>query len=490
MNTPPEYHDPAELAAAEILTWLSSTRPTSAEPGELLRLLQLLDSAPLPAEAQQRFLDLLYSQALRLATNLTGSLSSQALPLPRPLRQRTRQTASLLALLAETYARNPASPATPAATRPHHLWQALQASLWQLRTDQQSAAPSEPGTWLRIHALYRRAREQGIHQHPGPRRTASIEALYLQLVLAAIAQPTSFSPDEIGFIGDYLAQSLPLPELTQHPGQARTTFWIDPDKDLPAQALVRRNPPPETAILYLDCQTLAARIGEHCQQLQQGSTAEQLGLPPQAPGFPLPATLRRLQQLWGEPARRRFPRRRQSYRASLLSGLDTLCQLARDDTTSPPGSHWMVINESPDGYALMHVSGDSSSIRVGDVVAIRPQRDATSDRSHWQPCLIRWVVSDNPEHLEIGLQVLAPQMQAAEIAGLPQATPALFLPEKPPLRPQAGLVVAAGSLPGQPERLLLLVEQGNLCIREVRPTRLDDQTASVEIFSVEPDHSR
>ncbi|WP_371323037.1 hypothetical protein VX159_11535 [Dechloromonas sp. ZY10] len=490
MNTPPEYHDPAGQAAAEILAWLSSTRPASAEPGELLRLLQLLDSAPLPSEPRQRFLDLIYSQALRLATNLTGSLGTQTLPLPRPLRQRTRQTASLLALLAETYARSPAFPATPAATRPHHLWQALQASLWQLRTDQQSAAPSEPGTWLRIHALYQRAHEQGIHQHPGPRHTASIEALYLQLVLAAIAQPTSFSPDEIGFIGEYLAQSLPLPELSQRPGQPPTTFWIDPNKDLPAQALVRRNPPPETAILYLDCQALAARIGEHCQRLQQGATSERLGLPPLPPGLPLPATLRRLQQLWGEPARRRFPRRRQSYRASLLSGLDTLNKFARDGSCAQPGSQWMVINESPDGYALMHLSGDSSNIRVGDVVAIQPQRDSTTDRANWQTSLIRWVVSENPEHLEIGLQVLAPQMQAAEIAGLAERIPALFLPEKPPLRPQAGLIVAAGSLPGQPERLLLLVEQGNLCVREVRPTRLEEQTASVEIFSVEPDHSQ
>lgn len=489
MTTPLEYHDPAGQAAAEILAWLSSPRPTAAEPGELLRLLQLLDSAPLPPEPRQRFLDLIYSQALRLGESLAASLPQQALPLPRPLRQRTRQTAGLLALLARTYARRADAPEESAESRARSLWQALQASLWQLRTDQRSAAPSEPGTWLQIHAIYRLARQQGTHRQPGPRGTASIEALYLQLVLAAIAQPTSFTPDEIDFIGHYLAQCLPLPSLDTAPGNPPTTFWIDPDKDLPAQALVRRNPPPEAAILYLDCQALAANIGDHCRQLQQGASGEQLGLPPGSTAFSLAATLRRLHQLWGEPARRRFPRRRQSYRASLLSGLEPLRRLARDGERVAAGSEWMVINESPDGYALMHVSGDSSAVRVGDVVAIQAQREPEQGAAGWQACLIRWVVSDNPEHLEIGLQVLAPQMLAAEIAGLAQRTPALLLPEKPPLRPQAGLIVPAGSLPGQPERLLLLVEQGNLCVREVRPIRLDEQTASVEIFSVEPDHS-
>ena len=39
--------------------------------------------------------------------------------------------------------------------------------------------------------------------------------------------------------------------------------------------------------------------------------------------------LRRLATLWGHPAKRKFPRRRQSYRADLCSGLDRLWQLLR-----------------------------------------------------------------------------------------------------------------------------------------------------------------
>ena len=51
------------------------------------------------------------------------------------------------------------------------------------------------------------------------------------------------------------------------------------------------------------------------------------------------------------------------------------------------------------------------------------------------------------------------------------------------------LVAPTGQLKEQEVRLIVLVEQGNIEIREVRPTVLTEQTSSIDVFSVEPDES-
>ena len=64
---------------------------------------------------------------------------------------------------------------------------------------------------------------------------------------------------------------------------------------------------------------------------------------------------------------------------------------------------------------------------------------------------------------------------------------ALILPEMPPLRELPALVAPTGQLNERERRLILLVEQDNFGIREVRPTALTEQTSSIEVFSVVPD---
>ena len=59
----------------------------------------------------------------------------------------------------------------------------------------------------------------------------------------------------------------------------------------------------------------------------------------------------------------------------------------------------------------------------------------------------------------------------------------------PPLRNGLALVAPTGQLKEKENRLIVLVEQDNIEIREVRPTALTEQTSSIEVFSVEPDES-
>jgi hypothetical protein len=76
----------------------------------------------------------------------------------------------------------------------------------------------------------------------------------------------------------------------------------------------------------------------------------------------------------------------------------------------------MVTNESPDGYALMHMSGQTDDVRIGDIIALQAVDEQTGMSQAWHICIIRWAISENPEHIELGLQILAPSATAVELA--------------------------------------------------------------------------
>jgi hypothetical protein len=225
--------------------------------------------------------------------------------------------------------------------------------------------------------------------------------------------------------------------------------------------------------------------------LLQDIPAETLGLPPFADTPIGPSTLLRLHRLWGHPSKRRFSRRRQSYRANLCSGLGNLWQLMKSQESPKKLSEWMVINESPDGYSLMHMSGNTHHLRVGDIVALQTLEDHAEATPTWHVCIVRWAVSENPEHIELGIQILAPNATAVEVshANAPESgnVAALMLPSAPPLRPTQSLVLPAGLLRENTRRIVVVIEADNIKIRELRATSLDEQNSAIEIFNVLPD---
>ena len=198
--------------------------------------------------------------------------------------------------------------------------------------------------------------------------------------------------------------------------------------------------------------------------------------------------MRRLIVPSGEPGKRRFPRRRQNYRAVLCSGLHNLWHLFQEgEAAAVDTSSGMITNESPDGYAVMHVSGKIGDISVGDVTAIKIWAD-----SAWQGCIVRWALSENQEHLELGLQILAtravPALLAlpAEINTLSRVS-VLVLPKIQALHSSEMLVVPSGALENQPLKLVLVIEMDNIEVREMKSTHLDEQNSQIEVFSIEPD---
>ncbi len=500
MDTTPE--NPALLASEtnikSILGWLALAhgRTGSEDADQLSHQLLLLRETAVPTDQRIKLLDLLYGQAERIVEAELPQLREVSLPVSRKIRQRVRALLDLLETLTQDYFNTLAEmfdPLGASTLRPPHtsIRKAMHAISWQINISHLLASPTTIGIWQQLHAAFRTAKRIGQENFPGPAGTPSIQRVYTNILLAAIAQPASFSSAELEFIRDYIERSpLEILLLKEPPPDDAGVFWIDLERDFPAHALVRRGPPPDTQVLYFSCDEMARRANQHRTDLQKGVTSHALDLPVFAETHAGKGVLQRLASLWGQPAKRRFPRRRQSYRANLCSGLDQLWRLMKTPGKHVPLSEWMVTNESPDGYALMHMSGHTENVRVGDIVALQSLSEDSGDPV-WRICIIRWAISENPEHVELGLQLLSPHAIAAEIAQpgdkASGSIAALILPKTPPLRMSESMVVPAGVLRENTRRIVVLVEKGNLEVRQVRATRLDEQTSSIDVFSVSPD---
>lgn len=503
MNTAPEnlIASSPETTIKNLLEWLALAQGHigGEDADQLYRQLRLLRQAPVPTAQRIKFLDLLYGHAERVTNAELRKLREISLPASRKVRQRMKLVLDLLATLTQDYFNTLAELFDPEGkntlSAPHtSLRRAMNAIAWQIKINHLLASPPGIGLWQQLHAAFRTARRLGQEHIPGPRDGPSIQRIYTNILLAAIAQPASFSSAELEFISNYIEHTPLAVDLSPSPPPESTgLFWIDPDKDFPAHALIRRTPGADVDVLYFSCDTIAQAATRQRTELTKGTPASALGLPAFADTHAGKGVLQRLNLLWGHPSKRKFPRRRQSYRANLCAGLGKLWQLIKTPAAKVEMSEWMVTNESPDGYALMHISGQTDDLRVGDIVALQPARDHVEALAAWHVCIIRWAISENPEHVELGLELLAPRAIAAEIAHPYElasgSIAALILPETPPLRMTESLVVPTGVLKENSRRIIVLVEKENLEIREVRATSLDEQTSSIEIFSVLPDYS-
>lgn len=497
-----EDSTPATQAGLQpVFAWLAA--PPSAHASDELAALRthlaaLRDDVG-DASERARALDLLYVRCMATTEKLVPALRAVELPVPRKTRQMVRGMQGALLSLATLLQNEESSHDTtpPGASHEHpkqRLWRCLNALSRHLLISYRVAAPSGVGVWRQLHTAYATARRLRLVNKTPSGEPCTLQHVYYAAVLIGCAQPSAFTPREIDFIAAYLERFAdevePLATGSVCNGDdPGGLFWIDPERDAPGFAWARKPPAPETPVLSFSCDRLAALLQRQLAALDAGQTPQQIGLPAFAASAAGRGVLRRLAGYWGKPMKRRFQRRRQNYRAVLCSGLDKLWQLLRDGQVTVETSNWMITNESPDGFALMHVAGKTGKLAVGDLAAIR-----TEAGKDWQICIARWALSENPEHFELGLQVLSPRALPAQLAvftdeGASRQLAALLLPELPPLRETETLIVPSDQIPAHPKKLVLVLEQENIVVRELRICRLEEQTASIESYTVQSDRT-
>ena len=491
----------SEYGIPQVLAWIREARRLTGVAGTkaLRRQIEALRNSPISDEQRCKLLDLLFLHCERLVTAHREKLADVQLPVPRALKISVRETQAILENIAQDYLNTLAALFDPhGASKPpplvDTLGRAACAMTWSMEIGYLAAAPENPGLWQQWHQLYGNACRLTVQHVPTVTLGGqTLHQAYSQALLAAIAQPAAFTAQELSLIDAYLHEHAPgLEFAATAPSTATALFWIDPLKDFPATAAVRRRPADDVVVRYFSAAPAAARLQTHIAALQSGTSPETLKLPPDAASPSSLATLQRLQKLWSSPAKRRFSRRRQSYRIALCAGIESLRQLARSPQRAVQ-SEWMVTNESPDGLAAMHVAGPEVGLRIGDIVAVKALGDRAEKQPDWLIALVRWALSENPEHIEIGLELIAPRAIAGELVPptgqSDDRIPVLVLPKAPPLRQHDALVTSTGQLQPDQQRLVLVMEKENLEICEIRPGSLDEQTNSVDLLSFATDES-
>lgn len=329
-------------------------------------------------------------------------------------------------------------------------------------------APGSKSAWRNLHVLHRIARAEGKASPAKDGDDDSPSLLYVKTLLLAHAEPVQMAPGELDRVRFFLERYAGLAELMDYsrfstqPDGREGCFLIRKDEAGPGRSLRKwHNLQIQNGDLLLDCGPLLKRMRSQVDALEHGALPSKIGLPSVAHRPQYVAMMKNLLTLWSEPPSRRSHRQNFKPRVELAVGLDVLWALLsgathkrrRGDPAEPPAdtgtvelSEWSVVNESPTGFALQYLNGESSVLSVGALVGVRSQ-----DRSKTHICLARRLVSGNQRRAELGLQKFAPSAVPTMIswsgsaAGKPPAK-AIVLPRVPSLEGEAAVIVAPNVL--------------------------------------------
>ena len=357
---------------------------------------------------------------------------------------------------------------------------AMQMLAQRLKLGYRMYATNPKSVWLELHELYQFALRRGLAQRALEDGGDTPHSVYRSALLVAFSEPLKLMQGDLDRVLAWLEKFGHLaaigPAGQQKTGQG--LFLIKSQRDVPGYALSKRHHPlPQGHDLLLNTLPVAETLLDQMARLAAGETPETLGLASDAADPAFRDLMARLVKHWGAVPNRRFTRLRTHARVEICVGIRGIWQFlnSRGATRAPTGE-WMVTNESPRGFALMHVKGAMEPIRVGEVIGLR-----TRDSQTCHICVVRWVLSDNPEHLELGLEELAPTARAVSIrktrGAAQDAEHVRLLPEVPSLK-QAPAILA----PLVPLDSTCELSLGDLQSKlRVRATRLLERTVSVQL---------
>ena len=485
---------PVQLQHA--LDWLA--QPPQDDP--LLDLIPLrshiaaIGSLGLPVLHRLKIDELLQQRAERIDQALTPMLLDIKLPLPADLAIVAQGLIGLRADLGETWL-HVAGEAQPdeltriRRSRAQICLQGIFNLSRQYIATLLIAIPTPMGFWRNAQALYHRAHESVDPTATLPAEMGAIDARFKAMLALTAAQPEGLAPREVAFLADYLEAHAAATRIDLlHPEKAGDWFWLDPSLDQPPVPLARLKPD-SGPCLFFRFGELADLAAKHLDQLHDGVPPSSLGLPPQAAGADYRNALERARLCWSAPRRRSFNRRPQAQRVEVCTQLSALWtaleadaqQTPRSEGREPTYSSWTLLNESPTGYAIVHVVGEVIGIVPGCAVGLRIGSDAA-----WQICLVRWARSKSSDHVELGLEVLAPSARPVRIQAFakrsPEApVPALLLPALPGIHRSEAILAARGDYNARPFTLLQ-DREARLQIVECMPHRSLIETSSIEVF--------
>ena len=497
-NELPPQQSPAIQAA---LSWLAAA--PAADP--LLDLVPLrthvdaLLEARLPPLQALKILELFQPRAGRVADAAKPLLLDAVLPLARRLRNVAQAMIEVHGAMAAGYLRGLRDTDQAKLKGPQRHPTVLAHQVLRNLAQQQEitaliSGPAPVDMWARAQQAFQlRHPVSQIDPELPPENSPADRTLKGMLALAA-AQPESMAPRESAFLARFLKRYGAAVEISPARPAVRPEewLWLEETRDLPPVAIARRPPAEAGNLLYFRCTALGEMTREVITQIADGVAPAAMDLDDEVAYPDFLNVLRRAQERWASPPRRLFARHRHNYRVHVCANTGPLWQLLHGDLDPAQdaglvSTDWMVLNESAGGFAMMHVAGGISGLVPGGIIGMRAAPDA-----QWSICLVRWARSDNPEHVEIGLELLAPSAEPVRIApqgrGESNPLPALLLPPIPRMDRGESLLTARGAF--RPGRFALISEpRDQVRVFQCNAMNIDIQTSSIEVFGFDRDPS-
>jgi hypothetical protein len=320
---------------------------------------------------------------------------------------------------------------------------AFQATSRVLSNSYLSYAPVPPQTWHDAHDIYMYTRERKIHRHPVTldQPDVTLEQLYVQSLLLALANPYGFLPSQLRTVLNYLQEHAQLAKLTPVPPvhrMAKAVAIVPVGHDFPPFS-ANKGGSGDGSKLYLLTFDLAFQLQEQIRELESGGPLPaDVGTNAEA-RLPYIALLKRLLRQWAIPPARQFNRLPSRQRVVMCAGLPGVWQYSRGlaggpqrngHAPPPPMTQCQVVNHTTGGYALRQVDATPAPLRVGDLIALRVE-----GRAGLQIAMVRWFRNTlNNAMLEFGCELLSEKPEAAAAApeNAPDGDllPVLVLPEE------------------------------------------------------------
>jgi hypothetical protein len=453
LRLPPFSERPAqapEIRPSRVAHWL--TEASTREPGFAARIIgeSLAATNRVPMSHSRRLE--LAEQYWRTAALLWPRLEHRFIRASHPLQADDLEAAKAALALANelslAYKRLLASEASRrfAWGGPRRLValvrRTFQATSRVLANSYLSYAPVPTHTWYDAHEIYMYTRERKIHRHPVTldQPDVTLERLYTQSLLLALANPYGFLPSQLAMVLHYLQDNSQLAKLTPVPPVhrlAKAVAIVPVGHDFPPFS-ANKGGNAEGSKLFLLTFDLAFQLQEQIRGLESGAALpREAGSDADARGRYV-ALLKRLLRQWAIPPARQFNRLPSRARVVMCAGLPGVWHYSRgvqhghahNASPPPPMTQCQVVNHTSGGYALRQIDPLPSALRVGDLIALRVE-----GREGLQVAMVRWFRNTlAATMLEFGCELLSdsPEAAAATAENAPEGDmlPVLVLPEE------------------------------------------------------------
>jgi hypothetical protein len=320
---------------------------------------------------------------------------------------------------------------------------AFQATSRVLANSYLAYAPVPTHTWYDAHEIYMFTRERRIHRHAVTidQPDITLERLYTQSLLLALANPYGFLPSQLAVVLHYLEENAQLAKLTPVPPvhrMAKAVAIVPVGHDFPPFS-ANKGGNTEGSKLFLLTFDLAFELQEQIRALESGGgrASREVGSDPDARARHV-ALLKRLLRQWAIPPARQFNRLPSRAQVAMCAGLPGVWHYSRSAHHPPPNgapppppmTQCQVVNHTSGGYALRQVDPSPAPVRVGDLIALRVE-----GRDGLQVAMVRWFRNTlSGTVLEFGCELLSdsPEAAAAAPEDAPDShlMPVLVLPEE------------------------------------------------------------